>query len=664
MQQSLLIPALLGDHQGENALALADVYSSGGSLNLYMDKYGRLRPVLGYEKVNSGAHTTDTGGSAAKVVALHFYEKRGAAGALTQQLLFVLDDAVNEWELYKSTDEGATKTLLVDAGAGSVGSIPSFAQLGDELFIANGVFAPKLWDGTTLSTAGGTQLAAPTLASVGTGPLTGNYKYRLVPIKASKVRKVGSIASASLNVSAKGITVTITADADGTVIGYELYRTSGTGLDYYLVQYIDGRTPGTFDDYLPDADLINHERLALVASHGDPPPTAYYAVAHKSRIWWIRTDTLPRVVYWSDPGDGDSVQTERAFSECTDARSVGDVNVGGTGEFQGMLVVWQRQNIWTFSGTGTIINNVIDWKKRRSDARIGTLSIRTVARVSRGAVYIDADGSKHVTPSETLAFLTPENDIRLFDGNADTIISFPMKDTLARITQFDTGLGGHSAFVFDDASKGLLVWVVPVDGGFSPSIGIAWSYVHGTWHVFDHMSYAHGARYSSGSVLYRTLVGEALTATGGYIYKLWETGAYNADIVNGVITSTFTSKPIYPPTVEDGPPDIASEKRLEVAHALHEIASGSAQQATVYIYPHGADVSSSANATVGGTTTFSPMVARTRFATKRSNSQTDPGRYFYGIGFRVQIVMAHVLGVLPTINGFQFLYTVLRGRKR
>ena len=115
---SHLISALLGDAQGQSPFLLAHAYSSGGSINLYINKFGQIRPIDGYTRQNSTAYTTDTGGSAALVRGLYQY-RRIAAGTITRQLLFILDDAVNEWELHYSTDLGVTRTFITDFGAGS-----------------------------------------------------------------------------------------------------------------------------------------------------------------------------------------------------------------------------------------------------------------------------------------------------------------------------------------------------------------------------------------------------------------------------------------------------------------------------------------------------------------------------------------------------------------
>src|SRR3990167_5517917 len=194
--QSQLFNAFLGEQESVHSIILPDVFSSGGSKNIFMDKYARAKKVNGYAKQNSSAFTTNTGGSTARVRALFPY--RGTAGgSTTRQLLFVLDDATDEWEIWTSTDDGATGTFRYDAGSGSINMIPDFAQFGDTVYITNGKVVPRKWDGTTLSAAGRTQSPTPTSAlNAAIGPQAGNYHYKLVSMVGG-TRQAGSARSTS-----------------------------------------------------------------------------------------------------------------------------------------------------------------------------------------------------------------------------------------------------------------------------------------------------------------------------------------------------------------------------------------------------------------------------------------------------------------------------------
>src|SRR4051812_10687862 len=118
-----LFDAFMGTAEGIHSIILPDIFSSGGSQNVYIDKFARVVKIAGYTKQNTSAFTTDTGASAALVRGLIPYRKT-AGGSITRKLLFVLDDGVDEWEIHASSDNGVTKSFLYDAGATAVGQVP------------------------------------------------------------------------------------------------------------------------------------------------------------------------------------------------------------------------------------------------------------------------------------------------------------------------------------------------------------------------------------------------------------------------------------------------------------------------------------------------------------------------------------------------------------
>lgn len=647
--QVLSILSLLGDAQGQSTILLSNAYSSSGSSNVYADKLGRIRTVDGYTRQNSSALTTNTGASAAMVKGLYMFKKT-AAGSTTRQLIVVIDDQTNEWEIHYSTDLGATFTFIVDLGAGSINTFPDFALFGDELFITNGVMAPRMWNGTSISSVGATQLGAPTLSDGGPGQLNGSgYKYRLVPIKANKVRKPGSAPSASLDVQNRRITVSWTADADTDVLGYELWRTTGSGLDFFLVIYIDGRTTATYTDTLPDSEIILRPALSVVAAHGDAPPTgAYFCEPHKGRMWWFRTDTFPRRAWWSDPGDADSVYMDRNYVELTDSLTLGDVGTGATGEFEGSIILWCDKSVWRVSGTGRIINNELDWRRTRLDAKTGTVSHRTVVRVPAGSVYSDQEGRLQKTADSSLAYLTPELDIRLLDkdGN-DTIISFPKNDTLKSITS----ASANASFAYDDVARGMFIWHVPV-GASVPNTAVAWSYWYGLWFEFSIGVFgsATPAESSSASVV---LTGQGATATGALIYKMW-----TGDNLDGSsITGTMMTKPIYPPVADGGPPDYTREKRLVSALPLF-LKDASPTTITLSVLSHDAadgDTPSVSRSITGTSRKFVPV--------RQTTTGTNPGKHFHGPGFRMKLTSTATSGSW-TLQSLLINYQALEGQTR
>jgi len=152
--QTQVFSVFLGTQEGIHSVALPAIYSSSGSRNLWIDKLGRAKKIPGYSKQNSSAVTTNTGSAATRLRALRAYRKTDSDGTFTRQLIGVFEAASSEYELWYSTNDGAAWTFIIDLGSGSVGSIPDFSQVDNTLFFANGVVAPRAWNGSALSTAG------------------------------------------------------------------------------------------------------------------------------------------------------------------------------------------------------------------------------------------------------------------------------------------------------------------------------------------------------------------------------------------------------------------------------------------------------------------------------------------------------------------------------
>lgn len=657
-----LIDAFLGSSESIHSVILPDVYSSGGSKNLWIDKYGRAKRIQGYAAQNATAVTTDTGGSATMGRALFPYRKT-SGGSTTRQLLGVFDDQTNEYEIWKSTNDGATWVFVADLGAAVVGQIPDFGQQGDTLIITTGKVAPRKWNGTSLTTAGVTQ--SPTVASAAgaTGNLAGTYKWKLVSLFAADgSRKGGSVASTVLALSNVKASLTWTADADTLVGGYELYRTSGTGEIYYFVAYIDGRVTASYTDNFSDPAIVVNR---ILEEHGDAPPTAYFAVPHKQRMWYLRTDTNPQIGYWSDTGIPDSVLATNSL-QFADATTQGDVCTGGTGDYEGKLVFWEERSVWTVSGTGEIIGDVPSWARTRTNAQTGTVSHRTVARIPAGSRYPDQLGKIQVTNVATLAYLTPLKDIRLFDGDNDLVISNPKATQLAELNFAQR----HKAYCVQDTHRQEVAWVYPSGSSGEPDSAVVWNYRWGVWYERE-WPFGHAIEMDSsaeGSILLAT---EALTATGGYVYLLWSGNSFNG----ASFRSQWMSKTLYGIN-EQGQPAISIKKRFRWADLGFET------EQTVTLTIEWLEATAPDNGAALGSITFAPATAALLTAdgdpiltangdpivvsstsTFKRLKIKDNHRYHHGYGVRLRVYDDAQNGSwsLESINqGFQ----LLPGQKR
>ncbi|NDB77832.1 MAG: hypothetical protein EB141_19680, partial [Verrucomicrobia bacterium] len=427
---------------------------------------------LGYQ-AQGAAVTTQGGGSATRIRNLFPY-RNTSGGSFVRQMIGSFDDATNEYELWYSTNEGVSWTFIQDFGAGSINSICSFAQFGTELYIANGVVAPRMWNGTSIVTAGSTQQAAPTTSASGTGVLYGSYKVKIVPRKSDGTRKAGSLTSTALSLEGDAMLVTWVADSDVTVVGYEEYRTTGTGDVFYFSNYIDGRLVVTVTDNNEDLLILENRTLE---EHGDAPPTAYLCTAHKQRMWWLRTDANPQRGTYSDAGDPDSVYADN-YIEFQDAETQGDLITGAVGNFEGMLAVFEERSIWTISGTGQIIGNTTDFNRTRTNAQTGAVSNRAIVRLPAGARYTDQTGKTQTTATVTLAYFTPLKDIRLFDGDNDIIISHPMSELTATVNYGSR----QKTHALHDTTRNEVVWMFAADSATEPSTAVVWNYRWGVWY--------------------------------------------------------------------------------------------------------------------------------------------------------------------------------------
>lgn len=548
-----LIDSFLGSEQGIHSVILPDTFSSGGSLNVWIDRYARVRRILGYQ-AQGPAVTTNVGGNATLIRNLFPYRQTGNGVPFLRQLMGTFDDGTDEYELWYSTDEGTSWTFVSDFGASSVGSITCFAQFGDELYITNGVTTPRVWDGVSIANAGSTQLAAPTTAANGTGVLYGSYKVKIVPRKSDGSRKPGSLTSVALSLEGQAMDVTWVADADTDVVGYEEYRTTGTGDVFYFSNYIDGRLTVTTTDNNEDLLILEQRTLE---EHGDAPPTTYICCAHKQRMWWLNQSTKPQRGTYSDAGDPDSVWEEN-FIEFQDAETQGDLITGAVGNFEGQLVVFEERSIWTVSGTGSIIGNTVDFNRTKTNAQTGAVSHRSITRVPAGARYIDQTGQTQTTATVALAYFTPLGDIRLFDGDNDIIISHPMADTVSALNYAQR----QKTHLLHDNHRQEISWMFAKDANSEPSTAVVWNYRWGVWYERE-WTFASAAEMETATEADVHIGGSSSRTTGGIAFDLW-----NGNTFNGVgFTAQWMTKTLYG-IGDTGKPIPAYQKRWRWADIL------------------------------------------------------------------------------------------------
>lgn len=660
--QIQLFDAFLGTGEGIHSLILPDVFSSGGAKNVFIDKYGRCKKISGYTKQNSSAITTDTGGSTAKLRAL-FPHKATAGGSTTRTLVGVFDDGTDEYEIWTSTDNGVSWTFRADLGSAPVGQTPDFAQYGDVVYITTGKVAPRTWNGTAVGTAGSTQSPTPTSASSGTaGYLTGTFKWKLVTINADGTRKYGSAASAVLFLSSSKASLSWTQDADATSKGYEVYRTTGNGDTFYYVDYVDGRATVAYTDNISDLTILQNR---VLEESGDPPPTVYFAEPHKQRIWWFRTDAKPTRGYFSDAGLPDSTWQTSNFIDFSDSETVGDVITGAFGNFEGQLVVFTERAVWAVSGTGQVIGDIRDWNRIRTNAQAGTVSHRTAVRIPAGSKFSDQNGKIQVTPTETVAYLTPLGDIRLFDGENDIVISHPVKTTIAALNYQHRS----KAVALHDSVRSEIVWSFPSGSGATEnSASVVWNYRWGVWYPRE-WGFASMVEADDSTTAQVLLAG---SPANGTCFKLWNGSSFDGS----AFQSQWMTKTLYGVN-EQGQPALSNMKRWRWADFLFET------EATATLTVEWLQGNTPDNAASYGSTTITPaaqtiltasgdtvadvsgndLVVSQASSLRRAIMTNSSGRLLHDEGVRLRIGDNATTGSW-SLEGFNLAYQILPGLQR
>lgn len=659
-----LIDAFHGEQSGIHSIILPDIFSSGGSKNVYMDKYARVKRILGYSAQNDTPVVTDGGASATRIRSLVPYRKTTGGGAFTRQVLGYFDDGVNEAELWYSTDEGVTWTFIADLGASGINQIPDFEQFGDDLYITNSQTAPRVWDGVTLEIAEQTQLPAPSAAVAGTGGLFGSFKYKIVPRKTDGTRQPASEPSAALSLEGSSVTVDWTEDTDPAIAGYEIYRTTGTGEVYWFVAYVDGDTTLTYTDNIDDFTILENRSID---EHSDPPPMARIVVAHKQRMWYFGTSAYPQGGYYSDPGQPRSV-SPGALMQFKDSDTQADIAVGGVGNYEGMLVFFQERSIWTVSGTGLIVGNQVNWNRTKTNAQTGAVSQRSIVKVPAGSRYIDQTGEVQATATVTLAYMTPLKDIRLFDGDNDIPIHFPMSRVLSQLNYAQR----RKVHTLHDTTRAELTWYLPTGSSSECNTAITWNYRWGVWYERE-WAFASAVEIETATDAAIHLAGSGSLSVGGQAYKLWDT-----DRFDGVaFTARCMSKTLYGWN-DSGQPTPSFEKRWRWGDFLFETdqnvsvrvawlpansADGAPATDSVAVIP-GTETLVSADGDTIVSADGDTVMSTSQSTLRRAQFKNAAGKYVHDIGIRLRFEDGPGSEGSWSLECMTLGYQVLPGQKR
>ena len=260
-------------------------------------------------------------------------------------------------------------------------------------------------------------------------------------------------------------------------------------------------------------------------------------------MWYGRTDAFPTRVYWSDPGLPEDVGLN-SFLDFSDSETTGDICTGMFGNYEGRLIVFTDRAVWAVSGTGQITGNIQDWARIRTNAHTGCVSHRSAARVPAGAKYPDQNGKMQLTDVETIAYFTPLNDIRIFDGDNDIVISHPKKEDLA-LASF---ANRRKVFVIEDGVRGELTWVYPGSGQNECTTAVTWNYKWGVWYERE-WGFACASVGTTSTSAQLILAGSNSTTTGGKVFQLWSGNSFAGSAIEAI----WMTKTLYGVNAADQP---------------------------------------------------------------------------------------------------------------
>jgi len=651
----LQLTTFLGTEEGFSDVVVPDFYSPSDSVNVYVDKTGRIARILG-TSAKSADLVTDTGSTAAKVLSL---VPVNDSNGKTNTVFAYLSDGVNEAELWKGTLAGsfADFAFSKETSTSAVTLPADWTAFGDNTYITCAPGTPQKWDGSSLTNAGLTQ--SPTVTSVAGSATThaGTYRWKLVSM-VGPTRQQGSVASTALALNDEDADLTWTADTDGTVTGYELYRTTGTGEIFYFTDYIDGRLTASYTDIIPDSVILGNRALQ---EQGDAPPSSQFVETHKERTWWANTATNPNRLWWSDPARPESIGALN-FIDLHDPETRSPAITAVVGDFEGRLTVWSRGSIWSVSGTMTVLaNGVLDLYVTKTAASVGATSRRSIVRVPRGAVYRDTFGRLQRTDKPELGYLSSHGDIRLFGGESDVIISGAIQPTPFASNPPDPS--DNASYATHDESRSLIWWSIPTTEAVANSVQtIVWDYKHGTWYrwtgIQSQCSLVAKTSTEGTSLILGAEPARLSAAAGVKILQLF-TG--NTDVDSAAIAGRWVTRTLYPAAEDANALDLHTTKRFRWV----DMALGANVGAIfLKVWPAHADADS------GDTPLFTSTIAAATLVDAdqgvvqlKTLLKSSTGRYTHATGIRLEVGNT-ASGAPWNLQGITLAYQAMPGLRR
>lgn len=334
-------------------------------------------------------------------------------------------------------------------------NLMSVVQANNQSFFNNGVAEPLKFNGTDLDYWGIQTGQIPTLGVLiaGTLSLSTGRRYR-VAYKNGTTGHVGTASAISASSGAlinQQIPVTIPAPSvtDAQITAARVYATLDGGSDYFFERELTGAFPQTFNDQMADSALDQSERAPLI---NDRPPTAKYLTVWGARIFGFNIANDPQGIWYTGYN---RILVGRPEESCPPGNrlrlAVGADDISGGGVIAQGIVAFDRSNkMFMFRGQPeditytapvefTLFLQQLPWS-------IGCASHFTIQSTPHG-----------------LAWLTPDRQIRLFDGtNYPQVISNGIEPIMRTLT-LGQEFNARSAY-WSYLDRNWYVLAIPTDG--------------------------------------------------------------------------------------------------------------------------------------------------------------------------------------------------------
>jgi len=313
------------------------------------------------------------------------------------------DPIKSQVRYYKNSDNTkyyviATSTFL-KVGTDSAGTFTNiktgltanqrfiFVTFKDKLYCFNGSDNNQVYDGENDCVDMGVPIPdTPTIASGGTGVLTGVYSYKVTYMIDSYQEGSSSSASTVLNASSNTITVTIPVSTNVRVTHRKIYRTKAGKSVYYLVATISNNTATTYNDNIADASL----GVTEAPTDYGAPGSYKYGILVNSRVFLARNSTYKSRIIFSDIRNGIAYPDVFPANNYLDiAKDDGDEITGIADDGFGNFVVWKTNSVRILHIDG---DSPTGWSIGKPLTTYGNIAPYCLVKTPIGVVYMTRFG--------------------------------------------------------------------------------------------------------------------------------------------------------------------------------------------------------------------------------------------------------------------------------